>query len=402
MELSDILQQVQKQYDTARSIRHELHLHPELSNGEFHTSELVATTLASLGIEVERGVGAPTAVIGTLRGALPGKTVGLRADMDALPITEQTDLPFCSLTDGVMHACGHDIHTSSLLGAAAVLASLRDRLNGTVRFYFEPAEENGGGGHRMIEAGCLVTEHPDAVIGAHISPLSPVGTVHVARGAMSAWCDGVKFVLKGLSSHGSQPHKGIDAVAMAVHLWMALNTVMTRRIDPLDPATLGLGVLKAGTAHNITAKDAVIEGTLRNVVKETREQNIKAIDDACRGVAVQFGGEVDFQLLEGYPAVVNNSALYDAVIPSLREMSSLYAAYMPDYEGGELFMPMDKPLLIGEDFGYFSEAVPSLFFMVGCGQEGGAWHTPTLKARDETILAMMSLYVTAAVKTLES
>ena len=279
------MEQLREATEKAIALRRAIHRHPEMGNAEFETSALVERTLAGLGWEVTRPVG--TAVLATLHGARPGKTIAFRADMDALRIREATGLPFQSEIDGVMHACGHDLHTAGLLGAAMLLTAHRDRLCGSVRVLFQPDEEGDGGALRMMDAGCL--DGVDAVFGAHVEPNLPAGTVGLKYGKMYAASDTFRVVVHGEGCHGASPHDGIDAIAIGAQIVTALQQVVSRRVSPTDAAVVTVGKFHGGTQMNAICDEAVLEGILRTLGPESRQKVKRLFTGTVEGIACAMG-----------------------------------------------------------------------------------------------------------------
>ncbi len=274
-----IEEEIEKNRAEIIKIRRFIHMNPELGNREFETARLISAKLEPLGFEVRTGV-AKTGVVAILRGSQPGPAVAVRADMDALPVQETTNLPFKSLNPGVMHACGHDVHSSVVLGTALVLNALKDKIKGTVTFIFQPAEEGApageeGGADLMVKEGALDNPSVGAVFGFHVWPENVVGTVLVAPGNVTAASDTFTITVKGKSAHAARPHEGIDAVVIAAEIVTALQTVVSRASDPTDPAVLTIGTINGGARRNIIAEQVVLEGTVRTL-SETNRKKIPA------------------------------------------------------------------------------------------------------------------------------
>lgn len=336
-------------------IRRDIHRHPELGMEEFRTAKVVADTLKSLGLEVTEKI-ANTGVVGVLEGKNPGKTIAIRADMDALAVEEENDVPYRSTYPGKMHACGHDGHVAILLGAAMILSSMKDSLAGRVKFVFQPAEEKGpdGGAKFMIEEGVLQNPDVDAMIGFHIFPQVPAGNYIVRYGKMMAASDKFKIIINGKGGHPGLPHQTVDAVAVSGYVITALQTIVSRNTDPLDPSVVTLGKITGGTKHNIIAASAEIEGTARSFSNESRnfvEEKIKAIvSSVCEGLGAR--GEVHYE--NGYPQLENNNDIVRLLETSLTDMA-----------GSDAVIQMEKPVMGSEDFAYFSHRVPSGYFIIG-------------------------------------
>ena len=331
-------------------VRQTLHRTPELGNQEFKTSAYLRSILEPLGVVVENPFG--TALCATLHGTKPGRTVALRADMDALAVTEATGAEFSSQTPGVMHACGHDIHMTAAVGAAILLAAHRETLCGSVRFLFQPDEEGSGGAQRFVDAGCL--RGVDAVFGAHVSPELPLGTVGVRYGKFYAASDTFSITVHGKSAHGAEPEKGIDALQAAARL--AVRLVDLRSALNGERCAVTVGTLQAGTAINVVADTAQLTGILRTLGPDSRARMRRLVTDAAAGIAAQTGTQIDVQLHESYPGVVNDDSasqlVYDTAMQLLGEPNVAV---------------LQQPTLMTEDFGYYLSAARGCFYHVGAG-----------------------------------
>ena len=347
--------------------RRDFHQNPELSNREFRTSKIVAEHLKKLGLEVQTGV-AKTGVVGVLRGGKPGPTIALRADMDGLPVVEQNDLPFRSRvtstyrneTVGVMHACGHDVHTSVLMGIAEAFVGLKTELPGTVVFFFQPAEEGApageeGGASLMIKEGVLEKYRPEAVFGLHVFANMPSGMVGYRGGPLMAGSDSYRIVVKGRQTHGARPWSGVDPIVVSAQVVNALQTVVSRQVDiTANPAIVTVGAIKGGIRHNIIPDDVEMVGTIRTFDPQQRESIVKNIERMVVNIAEASGASATFELDPGSnPVVRNDTALTERVLPSLRRVA-----------GAANVRPV--PLVTGaEDFAFFGQKVPSFFYFVG-------------------------------------
>lgn len=348
----DFLKEAEAIQDELIAIRRDLHAHPEAGNQEFRTSEIIQKYLEGLGIEVETML--ETAVVGTLRGAHPGKTVAFRSDMDSLPVEEQTGLPYASCENGRMHACGHDVHMAALLGAAKLLAAHRDELHGNVKFFFEPDEEMWGGARRMMEAGCMENPHVDAVFGAHVDPNLDVGKIAVKYGNHYATSDIFTAIVHGVSTHGAEPHNGIDPVVVGAEIVLALQTIPSRRMPPSVPCVLTIGEFHAGNRFNIIGDTAKIVGQFRTYGVENRDRMNKLVPEIIRGTAEANGATVDLDMIYGYSGVVNHAETTDIVAGAVKEVL-----------GEKGLVVYQDPTLLTEDFGYFIEKTPGTFYHVG-------------------------------------
>ena len=337
-----------------------LHAHPELSNQEKETAAYIAAELRKMGLEPREGVGG-YGVIAVIEGKGPGKCVGLRADIDALPMTENTGLPFASQNPGVMHACGHDAHASMLLGAALVLNEMRDSFDGCIKLIFQPSEENSAdsGAKRMIADGALENPHVDAMIGQHVDPTTNIGVISSAPGPMSAASDRFFITVEGKSSHAARPHTGIDAVAVGAQIVSTLNTIISRNVDASKSSVMTIGKFNAGDRYNVLAGRAEMEGTCRNYSLEVRALVEKRMRDIVHGVAEGMGAKAEFKYIHGFAPLINDAGM----VKMLEEIAI-------DLCGAEnVVIPM-VPGMGGEDFSFFAEKVPAVFYRTGCHKEG--------------------------------
>jgi amidohydrolase len=353
------------------SWRRDFHEHPELSNREFRTSKIVAAHLRSLGLEVREGV-AKTGVVGILRGARPGPVIGLRADMDALPITERTPVPFASKvtstyngqTVGVMHACGHDSHTAILMSVAEVLAGLKNELRGTVVFVFQPAEEGPpegeeGGAALMIKEGVLDNPRVEVMFGLHIHSALEAGKIKYRSGAMMASSDWFTLRVKGKGSHGSQPWNGIDPVVAAAQIIEGLQTIVSRQMDlTRQPVVISVCTMKAGLRPNIIPEEVVLTGTIRTLDTGMRRDIQERIVRTASRIAESSGAQAETSF-QGMTAITyNNPDLVEKMLPSLQRAA-----------GKDNVLPMDV-MTGAEDFSFFGQKVPAFFFLLGGMKKG--------------------------------
>jgi amidohydrolase len=370
-------------------LRHRIHQNPELGNREFQTAALVAEHLRSLGFdEVTEGV-AHTGVVGILRGGLPGDTVAVRADMDALPVTEDTPFSFASTVRteylgqevGVMHACGHDIHTAVQLGVASVLASMREEIPGVVKFIFQPAEEGPppgeeGGADLMLREGVLDAPRPSAIFGLHALADMDVGTLGYSSGPALAAVDHFTIRIIGRQAHGAYPELGIDPVVMASQAVMALQTIRSRNLPALEPSVVTVGIMRGGTRFNIIPDEMWLEGTVRTYAPEVRDAVERRMDEIVGGITAAGGGSYELVYDRGTPATINDPALAERMAPTLARVVGVDRVRVLD------------PVMGGEDFAYFANEVPGFFFrlgMVAPGVESGGHHTPTFQADDSSV-----------------
>lgn len=336
------------------STRRALHQKPELSFREVETAKLVAKRLRELGIKTTEGVGG-TGVVGILKGVKKGRVVALRADMDALPVTEMADVKFRSKVKGVMHACGHDTHVAMLLGAAKILTKRRGELHGSVKFLFQPAEEHGGtgGAKPMIEAGAMKNPKVDYVFGLHISSRSGSGEFGVRPGAFMAAPDGFKVTIHGRGGHGSAPHETVDPVYVASQVIVGLQGVSSRMIDPVQPFVISVCSIHGGTKDNIIPDDVVLEGTIRTLDKKVRREAKAKVRAVAEGVCRTFGARAEVEFIkDAYPITYNDPKATGRVIEVLRGIPGTRTKVV-------------DPVLGGEDFSRFMEKAPGAFYFLG-------------------------------------
>lgn len=357
-----------------RDTRHRLHRRPELSFQEAHTAALVAELLQSWGWEVYTGIGGH-GVVASLTVGDCAKSIALRADMDALPIQEQTGIAHASEVPGVMHACGHDGHTAMLLGAAQHLAKTRN-FSGTVRLVFQPAEEAGkdSGAERMIADGLFERFPCDAIFGLHNHPGVPVGTFGFGSGPFMAACDTVKITVRGKGGHAARPHQTIDPIVVAASLTMALQTVVSRSIDPTQTAVVTIGVLHAGTVSNVIPDTARMELSVRSFDAGVRDRLEERIRQLARGHAESYGATIDLQYDRGYPVLINS----EAETAFAREVAL-------DMMGAERVIAPFPPVTGSEDFAFFLQKKPGCFLRLGNGENSALLHNPRFDFNDDNL-----------------
>ena len=351
--------QTEIQYLT--EIRHDLHAHPELGYKEHRTSEVVQRELQKAQIEFKAGLAHGTGVLGYLPATnsdpKTAKTIALRADMDALPILENTNLPYASQNSGVMHACGHDGHTTILIGTARRLAQTASR-NNNILFIFQPAEEGGAGGQAMcvdgVLSGKIFDKKADCIFGLHDYPFLEVGQIITRKGAMMASADSFRLRITGKGGHGAMPHMGIDPIVTASHIITALQTVASRNVSPIDSVVVTIGKFDAGTAHNIIPNFADLFGTIRTLNETTRPFAKQRVIDLVHGIASSFGAKAEFFWEVGYPVTVNDPAMVDHVRKTLKPVL-----------GNGLLEYDVEPTMGGEDFSFYGHHVPACFFWLG-------------------------------------
>ena len=345
-------------FEETRRIRRHLHAHPELSYKEYLTSKYVAQQLESYGLSVTAGIGG-TGLVSLIKGKDKGsRTIALRADMDALPILETNDVPYKSTVPGAMHACGHDVHTASLLGTARILNDLRDQWEGTVKLIFQPGEEkNPGGASLMIRDGVLENPRPQGIIGQHVMPLIPVGKIGFREGMYMASCDEIYLTVKGKGGHGAAPELAIDPIVIASHIIVALQQVISRNASPKQPTVLTFGTISGNGATNIIPEEVTISGTFRAMDETWRSTALAKIKKMAESLAEGMGGKCHVEISQGYPYLENN--------PELTRRIRMAAE---QYVGKENIVPLDITLG-AEDFSYYSQVVPASFYRLGTRNE---------------------------------
>ncbi len=388
----DIREKIAKILPEITAFRRALHEYPDLSGEEGPTCTRISEALARYGIGHKLTLDG-TAVIAAIAPREGAKTVALRADTDALPLTEDTGLPFASQKRGVMHACGHDVHTAVALGAAVVLKEMEAELPGNVKIFFQPAEEGTGGAERMITAGCLEAPYVSRVLGLHVNPSVPAGKAAFKFGKMHAASDEFTLILHGRGCHGAHPEEGCDAVAMAGQLISALQNITSRNLSPLDSAVVTVGKIAGGTKGNIIADRVEMAGIMRSLSEETRLLLRRRVQETADGVARAFGGEAELILRPSYGALINDDAVTEIAVDSAR------AAI-----GAENVVIKKEPTLGTEDFSYFTAARPSCFYELGCGfsdrETNFPLHSARFEADERCIMTGVELQVRGALALL--
>jgi hippurate hydrolase len=385
MQMNALREQVAAALPEMVALRHRIHQHPELAFEEHRTSDLVAERLAAWGYAVHRGLGG-TGVVGTLRSGHGAKAIGLRADMDALPITEATGLPYASRHPGKMHACGHDGHTATLLAAARVLAQTR-AFSGTLHLIFQPAEEGPGGAQRMIADGLFERFPCDAVFALHNAPGQPVGTLAFRSGPALASADRAVITLRGTGGHGAMPHHAHDPIVAGSSLVMALQSVVARNVDPLASAVVTVGMFQAGTANNVIPGSATLELSVRALDREVRALLRRRIHELAQAQAAGLGVQAEVDYEDGYPVLVNTPA------------ETAFAQQVAIELLGPGRVRLDQPAVMGsEDFAFMLERRPGCYFFLGNGDGEGSCmvHNPGYDFNDaamETGAAFWALLV---------
>jgi amidohydrolase len=380
-------QQIAKAAESLRSQlvaqRRDFHMHPELSNREERTSRIVAERLRALGLEdVKTGVG-KYGVTALLKGTKPGPVVAVRADMDALPIQEINNVPYKSLTPNVKHACGHDAHTTIELGVAEILSKMRGEIRGTIKFIFQPAEEGApageeGGAKLMIKEGAMDNPRPSAIFGLHTLPSIEAGQIAYHSGPAMASSDRFFITIHGKSSHGAQPHTGIDAVVVAAECVTALQTIHSRRIDPQEPLVITVGQIQGGTRYNIIAAEVKMEGTMRTLSEDVRQRAQTLMREMLQNITAAYGATFDLKFEEGAAVTFNEPKLVEETLPTIRRVVG---------DGNVLSI---KPFMPAEDFSYFQKVSPGFYYFLGVGNRArginAPWHTADFDIDEESLV----------------
>ncbi len=374
------------------ALRREIHSKPELAFEEFQSSALVKKCLSSWGIEFTEM--AKTGVVAMIQGGKPGKTIALRGDMDALPILEENDVPYVSKNAGKMHACGHDVHTSSLLGTAKILNSHRQELPGAIKLIFQPSEERTpGGASVMIREGVLANPDVKNIIGQHVMPLLDTGKIGIRPGMYMASADEIYLTIHGKGGHGAHPHMTIDPVAIAAQVIVAAQTIISRRLDPRIPAVLTFGKVIANGATNVIPDKVLIEGTFRTMDEPNRELAHRLIEETIQGISKSMGGKADLSIEKGYPVLFNDEMLTARTRASIEE-----------FMGKENVVDLDL-WMAAEDFAWYTHQVPGCFYRLGTRNESKGivhgLHTSRFNVDEDALKISTGLMAWIAVRELE-
>jgi hippurate hydrolase len=366
-------------------LRHAIHQNPELLYDVHQTADLVVRTLKSFGYEqIQTGIG-QSGVVALLDSGKPGKTVGLRADMDALPIIEQTNAAYQSKNHGKMHACGHDGHTATLLGSAYVLRQMLPHFTGKIKLIFQPAEEGGAGAHAMIQDGVLKNPDVDAIFGYHNWPTKRAGLVCVRNGCLLAAADEFTLTIHGKGGHASQPHLTIDPIYISACIIMQMQSIVSRMSLSTEPVVISATQLNAGTAYNVIPSEAQIRGTIRTTNPTTRLRVHQQLEELAQAIASGYGGSTSYHAPEGYPPTMNHVQETDLVRQTARELF-----------GEQGLHELEAPIMGAEDFSYFLQAIPGCYFLVGNGEHTEMCHHPKFNYNDEILPnAMLMMCQTA-------
>lgn len=380
-----ILNEAKRIEDKLISIRRQIHKNPELSLKEFKTSELIYKTLKEEGLEVEKGF-YETAVMTTIKGKVPGKTVLLRADMDALPVFEETKEEYTSKNRGVMHACGHDAHITWLIGATLILNKLKEHINGTVKIIFQPAEEASGGAKELLEKRNILKEFPkvDYILAGHVWPEIEAGKIGIVNGCAMAATSFFEMKIKGKGGHASSPHKTIDPIAIGNLVYTAIQNIISRLKNPVDQGVITIGTFKGEGSFNIIPNNVIMEGTIRGESEKDIRDYARKIENILKGVCYSFDADYDFEVVRIAPEVVNNEKLVNIGIKSYQDLF-----------GDNSALRLNKGSMTGEDFSYYLKEVPGLFVYVGSKDIEKEANYPLHSSKfniDESIISSASAY----------
>lgn len=395
----NIEDRIDKTIEDVITIRHYLHENPELSECEIETSTFICNELKKLNIPYQSHI-AGYGVVATITGLLPANTsslysgVGIRADIDALPMEEKSGLSYASKSPGLMHGCGHDMHTAILLGTASVLKSLEAEFSGTVKFFFQPSEETVGGAKEMIESGCLENPTIDAVIGLHVQPQYETGVLEFFPEEMNATSTEMSITITGESCHGAHPDQGIDSILIASHVVVALQSICSRNLDPTTPGIVTIGQFNGGTKNNIIPQSVTLGGIIRAMNQTTREQIKSQVQLIATNTATAFGGQATVDFIDSYPALINDIGLGEILLAVAKEC-------VPN----DKIVITKKPSLGADDFAYFSQAVPSVYFNLGTTTDPKkspqALHSEHLVLDDEAIKTGILMEVKSVLRMLQ-
>jgi amidohydrolase len=393
MDLTEIRAEAQRILDETIELRRRIHRHPELGLTLPRTQAAVLEALDGLGLEVRTGQ-RTTSVVARLRGARPGPTILLRGDMDALPMPEDTGLPFASEVPNAMHACGHDGHTAMLAGAARLLAGRRDSFAGSVLFMFQPGEEGYHGARVMIEEGLLDGEDaPSGAFAMHVTHRRPAGVISAKGGPTAAAADTIRLTVRGQGGHASAPHDCLDPIPIACEIVQALQTMVTRRVHVFDPAVVTIAKIEAGTTRNVIPETASLLGTVRTVSEATRESVLEGVRRVAQGVAAAHGAEVDVEITRGYPPTVNDERFARFVLDTARDLL-----------GPEGAQRANNPMMGAEDFSYVLERVPGTMANLGTRPDSGPVypnHSNRMLLNESALATGVAMHAAVALRFLE-
>ncbi|MFB3920831.1 MAG: M20 family metallopeptidase [Terriglobia bacterium] len=399
---ADFQDQIAKAAEALRSQlidwRRDFHMHPELSNREERTSRVIAERLKAFGFdEVKTGV-AKHGIVALLKGSKPGPVVAVRTDLDALPIQETLDVPYKSQNPGVKHACGHDAHMAVELGVAKILSGMRGQIPGTIKFIFQPAEEGApageeGGAELMIKEGALENPKPLAIFGLHTMPALEVGQIGYMSGGAMASADRFFVTVHGQKTHGAMPHMGTDAVVVAAHCILALQSIPSRRTNALDPVVISVGAIHGGNRYNIIADEVKLEGTLRALDEGVRSRVQQMMRETLAGVTSAYGTTFELRFDEGAAVTYNDPKLVEETLPTMRRVV------------GDDHVILLRPVMVSEDFSYYGKVVPAFFYFLAVGNKAKGisanWHTPEFDIDEDSLVVGVKVMANVLVDYLE-
>jgi amidohydrolase len=381
MNIEDKIEEIFKEI---KEIRRDIHKHPELGQKEYRTSKIIRDFLNRN--KIENYTCAKTGVVGIIRGKNNGNTVGIRADIDALPIEEETDLEYKSIHKGIMHACGHDAHTAILLGVGKILKEIENDLYGNVKLFFQPAEESVGGALPMIKEGCMENPKVDYVLGLHVFPNMETGFIGVKYDKMNASTDEFKIIVKGVSGHGAYPHSGIDAIVLAGHVITGIQSYISRSISPLNSVVFSIGTINGGKGGNIIADKVEMIGTMRTLDEEQRMETKEKVKKLIENLCSAYGGSGNIEFDEGYKALINNDDVVRIIEKKGKEIL-----------GEDKVIVGSNPSMGAEDFSYFADKAKGGFYSLGCGnkEKGIVYngHHPKFQIDEECLKVGMRLQI---------
>lgn len=357
----DINKRVDEIFQELVEIRREFHMHPELSEKEYETVNKICSYLDKWNIEFERGV-ADTGVVAIIRGKKGGRTVAARADIDALPVLELNDIPFRSINDGIMHACGHDVHIAIHLGVARLFKEMEDEFQGNVKIFFQPAEETIGGAKRMIDEGYLKDPDVEYILALHVMPELEVGNIEIKYEKLNAATNEFTIKINGKSSHAAYPEESIDSIVVAGYIITALQTLVSRNISPLNPVVFTLGKINGGIKNNVISDKVTMSGTLRTLDEETRLYAKKRVKEIVENVARAYGASATVEFEEGYPALINSN-----------EVVNILRAKAEYILGEDKVKIKEFPSMGADDFSFFLQETKGAYYNLGCGNKDKGW-----------------------------
>jgi amidohydrolase len=390
--LKNLFADLQEQKEFFYTIRHHLHKYPELSNHENNTASYLSSVLNDFGITHQMEIAGENGVIGIIEGSFEGPTIALRADMDALPIKEETGLPFASVNPNIMHACGHDFHMAAVLATGILLNKHKNLLGGKIKLIFQPAEENGpiGGARNMIAAGALENPNVDAIFGCHVFPSLPKRSIWIPEGPVMAAVDNFIIEITGKGGHAAMPHEAIDPVPISAHLILALHNLISKKVPSQEPAVVSIGKIEGGNRRNIIPDTVILEGTMRTISPESRNTLQESINVLVKLIPASMMATASIQWFKSYDVTINNPAMAKLARDAISEFSTT-----------DFVVEKGVPQMTSEDFSYFLQSAPGAFFLIGTGEGNVApLHSNNLKIVDEVLDDMIMSFISVVIKAL--